>query len=593
MLFMALEGSVLGILSYFVQPMFDNVLVGSDGAALKWVALGAVGILSLRAVSTFTQRNLMASVQTKVSTTLQADMVAHMLTLDGDFYQDNTPGVLIERTRGDTLAASTIWNTVATSVGRDMVSLISLLGVALYTDWTWTLIAVAGAPLVLFPITVLQKRVRRATRAARAAAATVSNRLDEIFHGAVTIKLSATEKREAKRFGATLNTQRRAELKAVMGQAAIPGLIDLVAGIGLAGVLYYGGGQIVAGEKTVGEFMSFFTAIALVFEPLRRVGNISGTWQVALGSIERIHGIFEAKPTIKSPATPVALAKPAREADITLANVSFAYGTAPVLRGATFTARAGETTALVGASGAGKSTVFNLLTRLVDATDGEITIGGQDIRTLALPQLRNLYSVVSQETLLFDESLRDNITMGETPDPAQLTAAMDAAHVSEFVQGLGNGLDTAAGPRGSALSGGQRQRIAIARAVLRDRPVLLLDEATSALDARSEKIVQEALERLSKGRTTLVIAHRLSTIRAAHSIVVMDRGRVVDQGTHEELLARGGIYADLYRLQYSEGKTVSDARAKAIAAPDAAQDSDETPSPLARMFSAFSTIWKR
>ena len=232
-----------------------------------------------------------------------------------------------------------------------------------------------------------------------------------------------------------------------------------------------------------------------------------------------------------------------------------AYGGQPVLRGLTLTAEAGRATALVGASGAGKSTVFNLLTRLVDPDEGEVTLGGVPVGAMDLPTLRGLISVVSQDALLFDETIRENILLGRTDvSEARLMDVVEAAHVADFLPGLARGLDSPAGPRGSALSGGQRQRVAIARALLRDTPVLLLDEATSALDTRSEAVVQQALDRLSVGRTTLVIAHRLSTVRAAHRIVVMDQGRAVDEGRHEELLARGGLYAELYALQFREAE---------------------------------------
>ena len=241
---------------------------------------------------------------------------------------------------------------------------------------------------------------------------------------------------------------------------------------------------------------------------------------------------------------------PADRADIQLDNLSFAYGDLPVLRQASFTARAGQTTALVGASGAGKSTVFRVLTRLVDADAGAVTIGGVHVSQLPLAELRSLFAVVTQDAQMFDESLRDNIVLDD--DPARLDDVLRAAHIADFLPALSDGVDSKAGPRGSSLSGGQRQRVAIARALLRDAPILLLDEATSALDAQSEAVVQDALDKLSQGRTTLVIAHRLATIRQADSIVVMDQGRVVDQGTHEELLARGGLYADLYRLQFAE-----------------------------------------
>ncbi|MDF0598180.1 ABC transporter ATP-binding protein [Psychromarinibacter halotolerans] len=549
-LLMAIEGGMLGALSYLIKPMFDQVFVAGDRGAIKWVAGAVFGVFLLRALSGFGQRVLMMAVGQWVSAALQSDMVAHMLKLDSGFFQRNSPGLLIERVRGDTLAAGRIWSTVFSALGRDAVALVSLLGVALSIDWLWTLIAVAGAPVLMGPMVLLQRWVRRTTRTARNAAAVLSTRLDETFHGIDTIKLNTIEQREADRYSAQLGGFVRAQIKSEAGQAGIPAMMDIVAGIGFLGVLTYGGLQIIDGTKTVGEFMSFFTAMALVFEPMRRIGNVSGAWQAALASLERLHAVFEERPTISSPATPRALPGPAAQADVRLEDVGLTYGDLPVLRGAGFVAEAGKTTALVGASGAGKSTVFRVLTRLVDPQSGSVTVGGVPVSDLPLEDLRQLFSVVTQDAQLFDETIRDNVLLGR--DDARLTEALDAAFVSDFLPRLSDGVDTPAGPRGSSLSGGQRQRVAIARALLRDAPILLLDEATSALDAASEAAVQQALDKLSQGRTTLVIAHRLATIRQADKIVVMDAGRVVDEGTHEDLIARGGIYADLYRLQFSE-----------------------------------------
>ncbi|MCA1777723.1 MAG: ABC transporter ATP-binding protein/permease, partial [Loktanella sp.] len=314
-----------------------------------------------------------------------------------------------------------------------------------------------------------------------------------------------------------------------------------------------GGNEIMAGDKTVGQFMSFFTAISLAFEPLRRLGTMSGQWQTAAASIARLQSVLAEKPTLLSPDD--AAPAPATAPRIALQDVQLNYGELPVLKGATFVAEAGKTTALVGASGAGKSTVFNVLTRLVDPTGGTVLIDDVAAKAMRLEDLRGLFSVVTQDAALFDESLRDNILLAaDKVDEGRLQSALDAAHVTDFLPQLNGGLDAPAGPRGSNLSGGQRQRVAIARALLRDTPILLLDEATSALDTKSEAVVQAALEKLSQGRTTLVIAHRLSTVRNADKIVVMDQGRVVDEGTHEALLERGGLYADLYNMQFKSSE---------------------------------------
>ena len=551
---MTVEGAMLGLLSFMIKPMFDNVFVSGDKGAIPLVAGGIFTIFTARALSGFGQRVLMARVGQRVSAALQHDLVGHMLGLDSLWFQKTPPGNLIERVRGDTLVASTIWSTVLAAAGRDLVALISLFVVALSIDWLWTLIAVAGVPLLLLPIMGLQRLVRRTTRAARAAAALISTRLDEIFHGVTTIKLNRLEKHENDRFGRTVEGFVRAQIRSEAGQAGIPALMDIVAAVGFLGVLYYGGLQIIGGEKTVGEFMSFFTAMALVFEPLRRLGNVTGAWQAALASLERLHSVFEEQPSILSPGRPRSLSCTPEEADIVLENVRLAYEDTPVLNGLSLTAGAGQMTALVGPSGAGKSTVFNLLTRLVEPQQGRITLGGTPIEQMALPELRSNFAVVSQDAHLFDETLRDNILLGRTGiSEARLQEVLEAAHITDFLPALPAGLDSPAGPRGTNLSGGQRQRVAIARALLRDAPILLLDEATSALDAKSEQVVQEALEKLSKTRTTLVIAHRLSTVRNADRIIVMDKGQVAEQGRHDELIARGGLYSGLYQLQFASG----------------------------------------
>ncbi len=551
-LLMALEGTMLGALSWLIRPMFDEVFAARNRDAILWVALAVAGVFAIRALAAFSHRVLMVRIGQQVAARLQGRLIRHMLGLDSAFFQRNPPGTLIERVRGDSQAVITLWEQVLAALARDVVSLAALLGVALWVDWRWTLIAIAAGPLLMLPINALQRRVRRASGEARAEAAHISTRLDEAFHGIDTIKLTGTEAREEARIHAGIDRYARTHLRAETAQAGILAMIDLIAALGFFGVLIYGGLQIIDGEKTVGEFMSFFTAMALIFEPLRRIGNVSGAWAAALASLERLRAIFDERPTILSPARPLPPPAPVERADVVLEDVRFSYGDSPVLDGLSLRARAGETTALVGPSGAGKSTVFRLLTRLVDAQGGRIEIGGVPVTAMELGALRGLFSVVSQEALLFDESLRDNVLMGAEAPPERLSHALEAAHVSDFLARDSAGLDAPAGPRGSNLSGGQRQRVAIARAILRDAPILLLDEATSALDAHSEKLVQEALDRLSEGRTTLVIAHRLATIRSAHRIVVMDRGRVVDQGAHEELLARGGLYADLYRLQFEK-----------------------------------------
>lgn len=563
--FMTLEGSMLGALSYMMRPMFDDVFVGGDTGAIAWVGMAVMGIFLLRACSGVAQQAIMARISQRTAAHLRLDLLARAMRQDGAFHHAHPPGFLIQRVQMDVNAINDVWRAVITGAGRDAIALIALLTVAISIDWRWTAVTLIGLPVLFLPVALIQQFVRKQARTARDLGASLATRLDEVFHGIVPIKLNGLEDYQQRQYRDKTEAFITREVRATMGSASIPGLMDIMAGIGFLAVLVYGGGEIVSGEKTVGQFMSFFTAMGLAFEPLRRLGTISGLWQVAAAAMERIKELLDAPIRLTSPENPVAA--PEGLPDIRLENVSLSYGDAQVLNDLTLTAEAGKTTALVGASGAGKSTIFNVLTRLIDPQAGTVSIGGVEARAMHLDDLRGLFSVVSQEALLFDETLRENILLGrDDVSSERLTEVLDAAHVSDFLLKLDEGLETEVGPRGSALSGGQRQRVVIARALLRNTPVLLLDEATSALDAASEKVVQAALDRLSGGRTTLVIAHRLSTIRNADKIVVMDKGRVMDQGTHDELLERGGIYADLYRLQFQDGKTLIDtASAEALA----------------------------
>ena len=552
-LLMVVEGSSLGAISYLIQPLFDQVFVAGDAGAVTWVALAISGVFMLRAFSGFGQRVLIVTVGLRVTTNLQSRLLAHLLGLDARYFQDNAPGALIERVRGDTLALQGMASATLMTLGRDTISVISLLAVMIWSDWQWTLLALAGVPLLIFPLAFLQRLIRKTTRAAREAASRLSTQLDEIFHGIVSIKVNRLERHEARRFDHEVTGFLAAQLRAERGKAANPALIDIIAAIGFLAVLVYGGQQIMAGDKTVGQFMSFFTALALVFDPMRRLSALAGNIQGAMASLDRLYDVLEAHPTILPPASP----KPLTPGDVVFDRVDFAYGDTPVLQGLSFTAAQGKTTALVGPSGAGKSTVFALLSRLVDPSSGRITIGGTATTEADMEALRDSIALVGQAEALFDETIAQNIRLGRLDATAEeVRAAADAASVLDFAQTLPLGLDTPVGPRGSGLSGGQRQRVTIARAMLRDAPVLLLDEPTSALDAQSENLVSAALARLSRGRTTLVIAHRLSTIRDADLIVVMDKGHVVEQGTHDSLMQAEGAYARLHQLQ-SAGVTTA------------------------------------
>lgn len=557
LIFMIIEGSTLGAISYMMQPMFDIVFVEKNTDAIGIVAIIILVIFIIRAFSGVIQKVILTRIALLTAANLRFDLLDHLIRQDGWFHQYYAPGFLIQRAQSDVDSVNTVWRVLITGAGRDTISLIVLMGVAISIDWKWAALACIGTPLMLMPATVAQRYVRKKARRARDIGANLATRLDEVFHGIVPIKLNKLENYQSNRFRKLTKNFVKAETRTAIGAATIPGLVDLMGGIGFMCVLLYGGSEIISGEKTVGQFMAFFTAIGLAFDPMRRLAAVSGVWQSAAAAIERIKELIDTPIQLKSPENPIP--PPQGIPDIVLKDIHFSYGDTDILTNFCMHAESGKTTALVGASGSGKSTIFNLLTRLVDPKNGTVLIGDIPGDRMTLDDLRGLFSVVSQEALLFDDTLRENILLDRTDiDDTQLMNALEAAHVTDFLPSLTDGLDTKVGPRGSALSGGQRQRVMIARALLRNTPILLLDEATSALDAQSERVVQEALERLSGGRTTLVIAHRLSTIRNADKIIVMDRGTVIDEGTHEELIERGGIYSKLYHLQFHEGKTIVD-----------------------------------
>lgn len=552
-LLMVLEGSTLGALSWLIKPLFDQVFTSGSTAAITGMGLAVFGLFAVRALSSIASRTLMASISQKVASAMQGDLVAHLLKLDGPFYQTHSPGLLIDRVQGDTAMVQGTWSMLVSGIGRDLVSLIGLFIVAISIDPIWTIAALIAAPLLILPTMILRRYIRKKAQLTRDQAGQRAVRLDEIFHGIQAVKLNRLEDYQTGRFRAIVGRILRAEVKSAAGRATMPALVDIVTGIGFCAVLILAGSQIAAGDRTTGQFMSFFTAMALTFQPIRRLSDMAGSWQIAATSLERVYGLLDTRSTSRWPATSAAL-PPAGPPEIVVKDLRFAHGDVPVLHGVSFTAPAGRTTALVGASGAGKSTLFHLLTGLLEPDSGQILIGGVESAEMSLHDLRGLFATVTQDSALFDETLRENILLGRRDiSDAQLQAALDDAHVTDFLPLLPNGLDTPVGPRGSSLSGGQRQRVSIARALVRNAPVLLLDEATSALDAASETAVADALTRAAgRGRTTLVIAHRLATVRDADQILVMDQGKVVEQGTHDQLLARDGLYARLYHLQFRD-----------------------------------------
>ena len=549
LIFMSIEGSMLGLLSYSIKFLFDNVLVSKDTSSILIVAVVIFSIFSIRAIAGFVHRLLTVNVCQKIIKVIQDRMVAHLLNMDVGFHQKNSPGILMDRVRADSKALSESVGEAFMTVGRDGFSLISLLAVVFFIDWKWSLIAFLGIPFLVLPILLLQGLVRSRAGENRDYESKANVRLDEIFHGITDIKLNRAEGRERNKFFDILQLTHKVRLRLEAGMAGIPAMIDVIAAIGFLAVMIFGAIDITSGSKTIGEFMSFFTAMALIFEPLRRLSNVSGNIQVAMASLERVFKIFEEKSSIVF-STLSSVEKKFDKIGIEFDSVHFSYEDKKVLENITFGIEEGTSNAIVGYSGSGKTTLFNLITRLIDPSSGLIKLNGINIKDFCLNDLRSFISVVRQDGMVFDETILENIRFGKpTASDGEIREAAKMAYVDEFTNDLKDGLNTVVGPRGSTLSGGQRQRISIARAFLRASPLLLLDEPTSALDSKSEELIQKSLSNLAKHSTTITIAHRLSTIVDSDKVLVLDNGKIVGQGKHSKLLLENSLYSNLFKSQ--------------------------------------------
>ena len=539
----------VGPLSYSIKFLFDNVVGSKDTSSIFIVAVVIFSIFSIRAIAGFVHRLLTVNVCQKIIKVIQDRMVAHLLNMDVGFHQKNSPGILMDRVRADSKALSESVGEAFMTVGRDGFSLISLLAVVFFIDWKWSLIAFLGIPFLVLPILLLQGLVRSRAGENRDYESKANVRLDEIFHGITDIKLNRAEGRERNKFFDILQLTHKVRLRLEAGMAGIPAMIDVIAAIGFLAVMVFGAIDITSGSKTIGEFMSFFTAMALIFEPLRRLSNVSGNIQVAMASLERVFKIFEEKSSIVFP-TLSSVEKKFDKIGIEFDSVHFSYEDKKVLENITFGIEEGTSNAIVGYSGSGKTTLFNLITRLIDPSSGLIKLNGINIKDFCLNDLRSLISVVRQDGMVFDETILENIRFGKpTATDGEIREAAKMAYVDEFTNELKDGLNTVVGPRGSTLSGGQRQRISIARAFLRASPLLLLDEPTSALDSKSEELIQKSLSNLAKHSTTITIAHRLSTIVDSDKVLVLDNGKIVGQGKHSKLLLENSLYSNLFKSQ--------------------------------------------
>ena len=532
---------------------FDRWWNGDPARKWERVLTALLMVFLIRALTSFFSEYGFQKVGLSTVRDLRNELYERIIQQSHRFFNERSTGEMVSRVVSD---ADAIQAAVSTRMGdlfQESITLVGLIGFLLFMNTELALVCLVAAPVIVVPVVQFGKRLRRTTHRSQERMADIATQLEETIRGVRIVKAFTMERFEIRRFREATARYLKSMLRAQRIQAMTSPVMELLAGLCMLLLFLYAHRRIANGTLTTGEFISFLAALAMMYAPVKKLNKVNLSVNTALAAAERVFRMIDIENDVRE--KPGAAMIGSVGSGIRYEDVMFAYGDdkPPVVRNATLTVAPGEIVALVGGSGAGKSTFVNLLPRFYDVTAGRITIDGTDVRSVTLHSLRSLMGFVTQEVVLFNDTVRNNIAYGRADaDEEKVIAAAQAANAWEFISNLPNGLDTEIGEGGVTLSGGQRQRLAIARALFKDPPILVLDEATSALDTESERLVQQALNNLMRGRTTLVIAHRLSTIRSADKIVVLDKGEIVEVGRHEELLARRGVYRKLYDLQFAD-----------------------------------------
>ncbi|CDD09770.1 putative lipid A export permease/ATP-binding protein MsbA [Phascolarctobacterium succinatutens CAG:287] len=537
-------------LPFVIKDMVDQVLSEKNTTMLNWIVLSIIVVFVIRGIAYYGQSYLMNYVGQRVIIDIRKAVFEKLQRLSMSFYDKHKTGTIMSYVTNDVSALQSAMVDNVVEMITETVILVASIVMMIYLDWKLFLVTFATFPVVLFFIDSFGKRIRKSGSRIQEAAADITSVLQEVASSPRVIKSFVREGYEVDRFDKENMNNFRANMKYAQLSSTLTPTIEFVAAVGVSIILWYGGNSVINGSITAGSLVAFLTYAVNISNPIKRLSRVIGNIQKALAAAQRVFDVLDLPEDIKN--APDAKALPKVKGDVRFNDVSFAYNeNEEVLSHVSFEVKPGEMVAFVGPSGAGKSTVASLLPRFYDAINGSITIDGQDIRKVTLDSLREQVGIVPQETVLFNGSVYDNILYGRLDATREeVEAAAKAANAHDFIMQLPDGYETMLGDRGMNISGGQRQRISIARAILKNPQILILDEATSALDTESERVVQEALDRLMVGRTSFVIAHRLSTIKNADKIMVLEKGQLIEQGNHDELMAMDGLYAHLYKIQY-------------------------------------------